>query len=54
VGVQKLRPRDFFKQVLAQVDGLTDGQREQVLAAADDPRSRVAALEAVLREIASA
>jgi hypothetical protein len=54
VGVQKLRPRDFFKQVLAQVDGPTDAQRDQILAAADDPRSRVEALEAALREIAGA
>jgi hypothetical protein len=54
VGVQKLSPRDFFRQVLGEVDELTVGQRDQILAAADEPRSRVEALEAVLREIARA
>ena len=47
----KLSPGDFFKRVLDQIQNLNEDQREKLLAAANTPRGRVEAIQAVIQEL---
>jgi len=50
--VEKLGVRDFFNEVLRQIENLDDDRREKLLATAEPSRARVEVLRAVIQEAA--